>query len=228
MVAISEYLGHGLYTPAEAAMYARLQTRTLRRWLSGNRSGGRVLDTEFNEADRVSFLDFVQALAIRNIRLQHAVPLQRIRQSVLIATQTYGLDYPFARRHTAYLDGAEIVIRIPGEEEDFVQVSGKQAHQRVLEKIVAPYLSDLGYDASGLANRYTAFEYRSGSVIMDPAVRLGEPVIAECGYTARTVWEAVLSEGGIEEAAAALGIEPRYAALAWRYFDFLNARTEAA
>jgi uncharacterized protein (DUF433 family) len=221
-------LGHGLYTPFEAAMYARLQTRTLKRWLVGGRSGDRVVTTEFDESDRVSFLDFVQALAIRNIRLQHAVPLPKIRQAVLHATGRYELEYPFARRHTAYLAGSEIVIRIPGENEDFVQVSGKQPHQRVMEKIVAPYLDDLGFDASGLANHYTAFEYRSGRIVMDPAIRLGEPFVADCGYTARPIWEAVIAEGGIEEAAAALGTEPRYAALAWRYYDFLNARTEAA
>jgi hypothetical protein len=36
-----KYLGLGMYTPAEAAMYARVSTQLMSRWIHGSAAGGR-------------------------------------------------------------------------------------------------------------------------------------------------------------------------------------------
>ena len=83
MLATPELLtaGTGLYTLPEAALYSRLHPAVLGRWLFGNKSGGRVLSPQIadDEQRAVTFLDFVQALAVRSIRQQHRLSLDKIR-----------------------------------------------------------------------------------------------------------------------------------------------------
>ena len=117
-------LGNGLFTVAEAALYARVSPQMMARWLFGNKKGHSVLHPQFGaEARFVSFLDLVQTLAIREIRIQRKVALPKFRQAIRMAKEKFNLDYPFARRHCTYLFGDELVIRPPGD--DFVEASGK-------------------------------------------------------------------------------------------------------
>lgn len=76
-------LGNGLFTVAEAALYARVSPQMMARWLFGNRKGQSVLHPQFRAESRfVSFLDLVQTLAIREIRIQRKVPLPKFRQAI--------------------------------------------------------------------------------------------------------------------------------------------------
>ena len=79
-------VGKGLYSVPEAAFYARLRTQTMNRWLFGNNQGGAVLDPQYgDESKDVSFLDFVQSLAVRSITTSpkaRRIPVQKIRQAV--------------------------------------------------------------------------------------------------------------------------------------------------
>lgn len=220
-------LGRGLYTPAEAAFYARVPTVTIQRWLYGNRMGERVFRPESADPSSkcVTFLDFVQSLAVRNLRLRHKIPLLKIREAIARAESEYGLTYPFARRHTTYLFGSEIFV-VPPDHEAPVQVSGRAAKQMLMRKVVEVYLRDLSFDGQGLAEAYEAFEWNGGSVRMNPQHRFGEPLIDSCGYTARSLWEGVQTEGSIESAAEAFGVDAKDVELAFRYFDFLDGNTD--
>jgi hypothetical protein len=62
---LQKFIGSGLYTIAEAALYARVKESLLRRWIFGD--GRRaVFDPQFGSHEKlVSFLDLVQTLAIR-------------------------------------------------------------------------------------------------------------------------------------------------------------------
>lgn len=223
-------MGMGIYTPAEAAFYARVHTQVINRWLYGDKRGDRVLDAQVTLPDDkvVTFLDFVQALAIREIRTRHKIDLKRIRDAVRVAEEM-GIRYPFARKHTAYLFGdhsgaghGDIVLKIGDK---MIQASGKAKKNLVLNTIAQLYLEDLAFSESGLAEQYTAWR-GSGKreVIMNPHIRFGEPFIAGCDFTAQTLWEAYEIEGGIQEAAKAYDIDPEYVVLALRYQDHLLAR----
>jgi uncharacterized protein (DUF433 family) len=214
-------LGIGLYTPAEAALYARVSTQLLNRWLFGSASGEPVLNPEL--ADRserlVTFLDFVQALAVRAVRVSHKVPLPKIRAAIDCAEREYGLSYPFARKHTTYLFGSDIIIKL--RDEGYVQVSGKGARNRMITKVAEFYMQDISYGEEGLATAFRAFSWKQYAVDMNPHVRFGEPLIESCGYSARALWEAVTSEGSIEAAAQAYGVKVEEVETACRYYDYL-------
>ena len=137
VTSVKQYLGNGLYTLSEAALYARVSPTALNRWLFG--AGGRdpVIVPQFGSDEKlVSFLDLVQTLAIREIRLQRKVPLAKFRQAIKIAKDKFGLDHPFARQHFSYLFGDELVIQ-PSQGE-YVEASGKDKGQRLLPFVVRP------------------------------------------------------------------------------------------
>lgn len=221
------YLGAGLYTVAEAAVYARVSTRMMTRWLFGTSDGQPVIEPEFGPADRVvSFLDLIQTLAIREIRLQRKVPLGKFRQAIKLAKESFGLDHPFARRHCTYLLGNELVIQPAADE--FVEASGRHRGQRLFT-FVELYLTDLDFDPNGLANKYRL--YRSThrdpvTVTMDPGVRFGEPLLPS-GYTAAAIWQAIGVEGGIKQTATAYGIPTEEVETAHRLFVDRLGKTAA-
>lgn len=222
-----------MYTPAEAAFYSRVRTQTLNRWLFGSKHGDRVIFPEAGDDDRVvTFLDFVQSLAIRSIRNTFKIPLQKIRQTVDLA-RTQGVEYPFAVEHSTYLFGDEnapghgdLVLRIG---DDLLQASGRSKGNYVMREIAELYMRDLHFSPeTGLADRYVAWADRDGAKItMDPRFRFGEPVIESCGFTARTLWEAYEIEGGIDQAAEAFGIDRSQIELALSYYDHLISNTSA-
>jgi uncharacterized protein (DUF433 family) len=215
--------GTGLFTPREAALYARIPVSVVSRWFFGNKSGTRVLEPELVDSDEriITFLDFVQTLAIRAIRQHHRISLEKIRSAIEVAEKEFGLRCPLARRHTTYLLGRDIQI-VPQLGGDPVQVTGAARGQISLRPIVEIHLRDLGWDAQGLANSYRAFQWGTRDVSIDPTRRFGEPLVPSCNYAARVLWEAAESEGSIEAAAEAYGVEPSEVEVACRYFDHLH------
>jgi uncharacterized protein (DUF433 family) len=217
-------LGIGLYTPREAAFYARLHTRTLNRWLYGDSQGEPVIEPERGRDDKsVSFLDFVQTLAIRAITQMpkpHRVSLRKVREAVDEAKKRYNVDYPFAMEHTTYLFGNDVIIR--RRDDGYVQLTGHAKGNWMLSEVVELYMKRLDYDALGIACKYTAWGEGDSLIVMNPQARFGEPMFPKYGYTASTLWEAVLSEGSVRAAAKTYGVPEDAVEAACGYFDHLQ------
>jgi hypothetical protein len=216
---IKQFLGNGLYTIPEAALYARVSTPKMTRWLFGTRSGKSVVKPQFGGNEKlVSFLDLIQTLAIREIRMQRNVPLPKIRQAIKVAKEKLGFDYPFARPHCTYLLNDELVILKPETEDEFVEASGKHRGQRLFP-FAEMYLTDLTFSPEGLANSYQIFTSRHPKPVaikMDPLRRFGEPLLPS-GYTAMTIFEAIKTEGGIEATTKAYGISKEEVEAAYQF-----------
>jgi uncharacterized protein (DUF433 family) len=227
MVAPAQKLGTGLYTIPEAAMYARIPTQTLSRWVFGAEEGARVVRPEYQGEKFLTFVDFIQALAIRAIRIHWKIPLQKIREAVHRAEDEFGFDYPLARKHLIFLFNGEILIRTD-EKQPPVQISGRGHHQQTLKQLVEPYMHDISFDAaSGLAVKYEAFRYGNEVIRMDPKQHLGEPFFEGTGYSPRVLWEAVETEGSVEAAAKAYGVSEQQVEVAFRYLDHLELKSAA-
>lgn len=226
MISVSKKLGVGLYSPSEAALYARVAPQLMSRWLFGTKRDEPVIQPQLSDSERlVTFLDFVQAMAIRAIRIVKNVPLQTIREAVEKARTKYDIEYPFAVEHTTYLFGSEILIRRP--DDNLEQVTGKRSGQLMVKVVAELYMDDLSFGANGLASKYTAWKERDLEIVMDPQIRFGEPLLTSCHYSAQTLWEAYKAEGGIENAAKAYGVSNDDVKLACKYFDHLLGNTAA-
>jgi uncharacterized protein (DUF433 family) len=223
-----DLLGIGLYTPAEAALYARVPTTLLTRWLYGSAAGDAVLRPQRGGQDaerHVSFLDFVQALAIRAVRQEHKISLGKIRQAIQKAEQKHGLPYPFARQHVTYLLGDELIIKL--RDDEYVQASGKHVDNRIIRQIAEFYMIDLSFSQKGLAELYRPFRLQDCRVILNPQVRFGEPLIESCGYSAYALWQSFRAEGSIEAAADVCGVTAIEVETACRYYDQILGRAAA-
>lgn len=227
MVAIKGHIGTGMYTVREAAFYARVQTALMSRWLFGANRKKAVLDPEYGGQQKlVSFLDLVQALAIREISLQHRIPLLKFRQAVEYARKK-GVDYLFARKHKTFLGpNGELAVDFPGPNGGLIEATGRHKGQRLIP-LTESYLQNLTFGNDGLANRYYIYQYidpqskGSTDIIMDPKQRFGEPLLPS-GYTATAVFEAIRVEGDWESVSRVYGIPENEVEAAYRFYDHLN------
>jgi hypothetical protein len=235
--AADNLLNLGIYTPAEAAFYARIRTQRMNSWLYGSKNANPVVSPERGEESRdVSFLDFVQALAIRSIRRDHRVSLQKIRGAVDFAKVHYKVSHPLAMQHATFLfdrkskrgefrdDDAryELVIKLRGDKgEELIQVTGAKAGNKMIAEIVELFLKDLTFDEEGRPEEYSAWRWGEHSVKMNPRKHFGDPLLPS-GYTAQAIWESVKAEGSLEAAAKAYGVDRTEVELACSYLDFLQ------
>lgn len=226
----AELLDVGIYTVEEAAFYSRVPTQTMGRWVFGDRRGTPVVERQLSKATEriVTFLDFIQAIHIRQIRTdtECRIPLNKIREAIEVASRKYNVHYPLARDHTTFFYGKEIVIALGSDEDEqkkeFVQLTGKTKHHGMIGKIVKLYAKDLTFDPNGLVNGFKASNYDGVEIWMRPTLRFGEPIVSGCGYTARTLYEATVVEGSYEQAASAYGISIGQVEAAYRYIQSLS------
>lgn len=235
MIAAKDLLGIGLYSPYDAALYARVTTQLMNRWVFGNAQGKAVIQPQIDDAAEkiVTFLDFVQALAIRRIRNERRVPLGKIREAYFRARDEFDVTHPFALDSTRIglfgpldVPAKQEIYLCVGEDDEgarqFFQITGKKHGNQLIGEVVRTYASRLVFDEQGFASKYKAFEHKEGNVTMDPCVRFGEPFLDDSGYTARTLFDAYRSEGSVERAAEIYGVKPEEIVVAIEYFDYLR------
>ena len=212
-----ELIGLGLYTPGEAARFARIPSIGMTsRWAHGTRRHDPVIHPQLVEDPErlITFLDFTQLQAIRSIRnYDESISLQKIRAAIDHVESKYDLDYPLAREHKIILHGDDLWINVKGmlSEDDpdlFTQVTGRRGRdQQMIREIAQLYQRDMHYLESGLPGKFDLYRSREGdrTITMDPKVRFGQPVL-DSGYSLDAILDAYRSEGGMEQASQALGI----------------------
>ena len=168
----------------------------------------------------ITFVDFVEALAIRSLRADHRISLQKIREAIRNARDRYQVEHLFARRdHRTVLIGRDLHIFLKEDPENPVGLTGRDLGQKSFKVCLESYMEDLEYDDAGLARIYTALVHKNQKVILDPRIHFGEPVLAENGFTAQTLWQAAVAEGSIEQAANIYEVSVEAVEAAYRYFN---------
>jgi uncharacterized protein (DUF433 family) len=209
----------GIYSLKEAALFAKVSTKTLKRWYLGDAQTPKVLDNYelIEDGKFLNYLDFIQALAIRELRVHYKIPLPKIREAIERANKDYGIKHPFAKRHQTYYDGTGIYIELQDSGE-FVQLTSPHANQFTMKKIVELYLKELSFNDEGYAQQYRP----EPGILLDPSIRFGEPLLENFGITALTIYDAVLSEGSFDIVADLFEININEVTLAYKYIDSLK------
>lgn len=219
---ITNRIGVGLYSQVEAARLLRIRPETVARWSLQPRRSKRVFTPvlEGSVANTLSFTDLVQLRAVRLLRAHHHIPLDKIRQAVRAATEDHGINQPLAHPFRfAWFDKA-MLLEIKGE---WIGLTGKDRGQQFMREVVTPNLRDLRFSREdGLATRWVPMASRNLEVVLDPAVRLGQPVIMPGAALVESVASAVVSEGSVKAAAAAFDLSEAAVDLAWRYYDSIT------
>lgn len=194
--------GIGIYSIPEAARYAKIHQNTLRNWFyAQDRPAIRGSEIESDDFKAITFLDLIEAVAIRSLRVDYGVSFQKIREAVKNANEKYKIIHPFAHeKHKTVLIGRDLHIILP-DEPDPIQLSGRGQGQKSFRPCIERYMEDLVFDDKGMAQLYRAFRLNNQEIVMNPKVHFGEPIVKENGYTAETLYRAAVAEGSIERAA---------------------------
>lgn len=186
---------------------------------------GKAIVEGKDKAQFLTFLDFMQALAVRNLRVKHNVHLDKIREAIAYAEKEFKMSHPFARPHATYLDGRAIAIVPPEQAVDThaVHATGRLKGQHVMKKIVEPYLQDVSFNPNtGLAEEFTPYRFGDRKIRMNPEIHFGQPFVDGVGITAERLAAAVDEEGSIDAAADAFGVEKQDVEAAFHYIDSLQ------
>jgi uncharacterized protein (DUF433 family) len=168
-------LGHGCYNLSEAALYAGLPRRTVRRWFVG--TGGRppLFRPDYRAVDgdiAISFLNLVELMIAADLS-RAAVPTREIRRVHGTLLREWGYTHPFAVVCFGILAG-EFFPEFP-------------AIYHCL-----PVIGRLKYDVkTGLANLYRP----APLVVLDPAHNFGDPTIEGTGMKTRILANAYHANG---------------------------------
>ena len=211
--------GTGVYSLSEAARYAKMHPQTLRNWFfeSKGRNVLRHTQIECKEFKAITFLDFVEAIAIRSLRIDYRLPFLKIREAVKNA-KNHGIDHPFARKdHRTVLIGSDLHIHLAEDPVNPVQITGRNVGQKSMRPCLERYMKDLDFDAQGLASLYRAYTFKDQAIVLDPKVHFGDPIVQENGYSANTLYRAAIAEGSIERAAELYEVSVDAVDAAYRY-----------
>ncbi len=176
------------YTFVAASKYLDIPLATLRSWIFGRhyptKSGEKFFRPLFQRPDRnkhlLSFNNLVEAHTLNAIRKEHHIDLQKVRLTLSFVQREFDLKHPLVEQRFE-TDGIDLFIHHYGQ---LINVS--QDGQLAMKNVLEEYLKRVERDPSGRAARLYPFLRAEGhrenkSVVIDPYISFGNPVIAGTG-----------------------------------------------
>jgi uncharacterized protein (DUF433 family) len=195
-----------MYPLARAARLVGADLRTVRRWLKGysrkHRDGRRVSgplwDLQYADDEELGgeqVLGFQDLLELRTVAkfVEQGVSLKVVRATIDVAREYLG-DYPLHSQRFV-TDGRKIfmeAVERAGEDPKLLDVRGRQF---AIDAVIRPSLvAGIEYDKHEHAVRWYPVSRRR-TIVLDPQVQFGEPIIAGAGVPTDTICAAYLAEG---------------------------------
>ena len=182
------YIGHGVYSVAEAARLTGVPASTIRRWTRGysyTRNGSRYklppvfASTEAREGPILRFVDLIEVRALRGFR-EKGVPWSTLRIASHKASQITGHSHPFSQR-SFRTDGHHILQQV--EEAGLHDIVTDAQYFENFVKTVLPD-DELDFSATDAPVRWHPMG-RKSTVIIDPARSFGAPICNPSGVRTR-------------------------------------------
>lgn len=211
----------GLYTLRETSIYARIPLTTLRYWFVGEKNHPPVRKAIIDDGGMlyVTFQDFIEAVAIRELRTSYNIPLPKIREAVIEAQNQYGVEYPFSNKeHKTKTDGTNLHFYFKNKGNP-VQLTGKGKRQISFETCVESFMRNLVFDKKGIAYEYIAARYRDSKITINPNIMFGSPRVSQSPYSAITLWRARNAEGKIAAVSRIYGVESKIVRASCKYCE---------
>lgn len=194
-----------MYPLSRAARLVGTDSRTARRWLrgyswkyhDGRRASGPLWSLEYAEDEDLGaeqVLSFRDLLELRTVArfIQQGVSLRVVRATIDVAREVLG-DYPLHSRRFV-TDGKKIfldAVNLAGD----VELLDLKARQYTIDAVIRPSLIEgIEYDDNAVALRWFP-NPRQKSIVLDPQVQFGEPIVAASGVPTNTLAAAYMAEG---------------------------------
>jgi uncharacterized protein (DUF433 family) len=167
------------YGLSEAARYVRLPMDKAKRWAG-------LLTIGAEPIFPMSFANLLQLHLLKSMRLEHRVPLQRVRRAIPALRDKYGSEYPLLQAQLL-TDGLDIFLRQDADE--IVNLSN--AEQRSIREHFDLYLKRI--DLSARVARLYPFVRTDedanapSQVVIRPDIGFGRPTITGTGVQTQVV-----------------------------------------
>jgi uncharacterized protein (DUF433 family) len=212
------------YSFHDASFYLSIPKATLRSWIRGRhyptKRGQKFFKPIFylpaTDKPLLSFTNLVEAHVLNAIRRQYGVDLDKVRKSIAYIQRHFSFKHPLADQRFE-TDGVNLFIHHYG---DLINVS--QGGQLAMKAVLEEYLSRIEHDPAGRAARLYPFLRANGhrenrSVVIDPYVSFGNPVINGTGIPTSVIASRFLAGDSVVEIAKDYGREPFEVEEAIRY-----------
>jgi uncharacterized protein (DUF433 family) len=203
-VVVSNLIGIGLYTPAEASQLLGIPAAKIVRWLRGHRVGERPYDPlwrpQVDIGDGHIYLGFRDLMEVRvaDAFITRGLSPQKVRRAIDIARSMLGDDRPLstARFRT---DGRSVFVQLKkeGGSDEMVDLF---LRQHVFREIIEPSLKNIDFTDDGIPSRWWP-RGKQARIVVDPRRAFGQPIEADTNVPATALAAAANAEGSIEAAA---------------------------
>jgi len=200
------------YRFSDAASYLGIPTTTLRSWVKGmtySHEGSKgffkpVFSLPDSKASLLSYLNLVEAFVLSGLRREHRIDLSKIRVAIKTLQREFKSKHPLAD-HEFQTNGVDLFVSRYGQ-----LVNVGRDGQLAMRSILEDYLTRVEHDPTGRAACLYPFIRLTGteqprSVVINPYVSFGKPVIAGTGLPTRVVAERFKAGDSVPQIAADYG-----------------------
>ena len=180
------------YTIAEAAHYLAVPATTIRYWSVGRDQYAPLVAVSRSSPTLLSFLDLAELHVLSALRREHKLRMPGIRRAISYLSRQANTS--FEKRHPLIgrvleTDGLDLFTEYYGE---LTNVS--REGQSAMRDIISVALRRIDRDPNGIPIKFYPFTRHSirdapASVVIDPALSAGRPVIAGTGLATQIIAE---------------------------------------
>ena len=197
------------YTQTDTADASGVPRSTLRSWLKpphGLFFQGQGIDRPLIQGPegvegRLSFFNLIEAFAVGSLRNVEGMTMRAVRVAHWTAQKRLSIDRPFLS-DDIWVSGDLYWLK----DEESVNLS--RAGQYALTKVIESYLNRIVFQSGVPLQWFPMIPYRhaSQSVLIDPRVQFGQPVIADGGISTQIIAELFDAGSSIEKIAGDYGV----------------------
>jgi uncharacterized protein (DUF433 family) len=195
------------YTVGEAAHYLGVPKSTMRSWFAGQRGFRAVIKPAEPKGLGLSFSNLVEAYVLTAIRRKHNVALPTIRRGLDYVVRKLGAKRPLLEQQFA-TNGVDLFVEHLG---GIVNIS--RDGQTEIRELILAYLERVERDTKGLPIKLYPFmrtqplREQPRSVVIDPRVQFGRPVLAGTGIPTAVLAEQFKAGDAVPHLAREYGAE---------------------
>jgi uncharacterized protein (DUF433 family) len=173
-----------LYSIVEVSRYARVQPTTLRFW-TRSQGGSVLVPAGHKTITPLSFINLIESHVLVALRRTHKVPMQSVGRALEWLRRRYEVTHPLAELDLE-TDGLDVFINESGH-----PVSASRGGQMGIREMLSHYLKRIERDPNKVPIRFYPLPNDNSpmTVVMDPSVAYGRPVIEGTRITTQMVFE---------------------------------------
>ena len=199
-----------LYSITEAARYIHANSQALRTWLivGGASSLQPVLEPATQTAaDKLSFVNLIEAHMLVALRTTHKVSMQKIRSATSWLKEETGSAHPLAECWIE-TDGMDVFVEHLGQ-----LINANERGQVFIRGVMELFLHRIERDSSGIPVLFYPFtrglaEKCPKDIVMTPEVLFGRPVIKDTRVSTQILVERFLAGDSLRVIAGDYELKP--------------------